>query len=192
MITEKSDEWKNYSASNLDAGSLKKYTESEELPNNQKAQYNRAFSVSDIDILKAKLNHIGKKIIVKGIMTKEDAITALDHGADAIWISNGSHMKSAPSTINVLRYINYHVRNKYPNAEIFVDSNATRGIDILKCIAYGANAVFLTQPILLGLRYNGREGVKDVMNILNEELKLAMAQTKCFNLSEVTEARVIG
>jgi len=57
-------------------------------------------------------------------MTKEDALIALDHGADAIWISNGSQMKSELPPINVLRYINYHVRMKYPNAEIFIDFDA--------------------------------------------------------------------
>lgn len=126
-------------------------------------------------------------------MTKEDADEALGHGADAIWISNGSQLKahSSPSTISVLKYINQHVRSKYPNAEIFIDSGIRRGTDALKCIAYGANAVFMSRPIMWALHYKGQEGCQELMSMFNEELKLAMALTHCLKLDHITEKQVI-
>lgn len=122
-------------------------------------------------------------------MTREDALDALDAGADAIWISNGSHLKadSSPSTISVLKYISLNVRTKYPDVEIYIDSGARRGTDVLKCLAFGANAVFMSRPVMWGLHYNGKEGCIELMEMVNEELKLAMALTHCFKLTDITE-----
>ena len=101
-------------------------------------------------------------------MCKEDAIAVLDNGADAIWISNGSQLKShsSPSTISVLKHISQSVRAKHPNAEIFIDSGIRRGTDILKCIAFGANAVFMSRPVMWGLHFNGKNGCVDLMNMV--------------------------
>lgn len=74
---------------------------------------------------------------------------------------------------------------------MFIDSGVTRGTDIVKCIAYGADAVFLGRSMMWGLHFNGQEGVVDLMNMLNEEIKLAMALTHCFDLKEITEQKVI-
>ena len=129
------------------------------------------------------------KIVVKGIMCKKDALEVLENGADAIWISNGSHFKpeTAPATINVLPAIAKAVQNKYPNTEIIIDSGLKRGTDVLKCIALGATSVSMSRPVMWGLNYNGQEGVQDIMNMLNEEIKLGMALTHSFSLKEVTE-----
>ena len=129
------------------------------------------------------------KIIVKGIMCKEDALLAMDNRADGIWVSNGCHLKpeSAPSTISVIQGIATAVKTKYPNCEIIIDSGLKRGTDVLKCIALGATSVAMGKPVMWGLNYNGCDGVKDVMNMLNEEIKLGMALTHCFKLTDVTE-----
>jgi isopentenyl diphosphate isomerase/L-lactate dehydrogenase-like FMN-dependent dehydrogenase len=129
------------------------------------------------------------KIVIKGIMCREDAVLAVEHGADAIWVSNGCHLKpdTAPSTISVLPGIAKAVKDKKPNAEIIVDSGLQRGTDVLKCIALGATSVAMGKPVMWGLNYNGCDGVKDIMNMLNEEIKLGMALTHCFKLNEVTE-----
>lgn len=93
----------------------------------------------------------------------------------------------APSTISVLPAISKAVKSEYPNAEIIIDSGPRRGTDVLKCIALGATGVSMGRPVMWGLNYNGLDGVKDVMNMLNEEIKLGMALTHCFNLNDVTE-----
>ena len=68
------------------------------------------FSASDLKKLKQVRGDL--KVILKGVMCKEDALAAIEFGADAIWVSNGSHVKarSAPSTINVLKGITTAVR----------------------------------------------------------------------------------
>ena len=129
------------------------------------------------------------KVVIKGIMCKEDALLAMESGADALWISNGCHLKpeTAPSTISVLPSISKAVNAKYPGTEIIIDSGLRRGTDVLKCLALGATSVGMGKPVMWGLNYNGCDGVKDVINMLNEEIKLGMALTHCFKLSDVTE-----
>ena len=133
------------------------------------------------------------KVVVKGVMCKEDGIQAISMGADAIYISNGCHKKAVgvPCTISVLKSIAQGVRARYPQAEIMIDSGSRRGTDVMKCLAYGANAVVLNRPIMWGLYFNGQNGVKSLCTMLNEELKLAMALTHCFKLEEITEQQVI-
>lgn len=133
------------------------------------------------------------KLVVKGVMTTDDAINAMDAGASAIWVSNGCHLKpeTAPSTISVLPCIAQAVKSKYPEAEIIIDSGLKRGTDVLKCIAMGATSVAMGKPVMWGLVYNGCDGVKDIFNMLNEEVKLGMALTHCFKLKDVTEKQVI-
>jgi isopentenyl diphosphate isomerase/L-lactate dehydrogenase-like FMN-dependent dehydrogenase len=132
-------------------------------------------------------------VIVKGVMCSEDALGAMQSGADAVWVSNGSNLKphSAPSTINVLKGIVQTVKAKYPHAQVFVDSGARRGTDVMKCLAYGANAVFMSRPVVWGLHAGGEEGCKDIMAMLNEEIRLAMALTCCFKIADITEKQVI-
>ena len=133
------------------------------------------------------------KVAVKGIMNADDALAVLENGADAIYVSNGSHLKawSAPSTINVLKNISVSVKSKFPHAEIYVDSGARRGTDVMKFIAMGANAVFLNKSVMWGLNCGGVEGCKDIFEMMNDELKLAMALTCCFSISDITEKQVI-
>jgi len=152
------------------------------------AQSNSDNSVSEI----ARVRSLLKKdtlIIVRGIMCEEDALEALSHGADGIWVSNGGghRAKSSPSLINVLKRICTAVRKVNANCPILAESCITRGTDILKCLAFGATAVFVNRPIMWALEYKGQQGCQELMDILNEELTLAMALTHCFALKDVTE-----
>lgn len=150
------------------------------------------FKLSDLNKIRS-LAKSGTKIVVKGVMCKEDALAAMEHGADAVWVSNGCHLKpeTAPSTISVLPCIAQAVRGKYPQAEVIVDSGLKRGTDVLKCIAMGATSVSMGKPVMWGLNFNGSDGVKDIMNMLNEEIKLCMALTHCFKLTDVSEKQII-
>jgi len=111
-VTE--NEWKNdfIIPPHLHAGSLQKYKSTYGNSNQIRDSYGLlsygngpTFKITDIKSLKAVRGDF--KIVVKGVMCSEDAMAALDYGADAIWVSNGSHLKSAsaPSTINVLKGI---------------------------------------------------------------------------------------
>lgn len=79
------------------------------------------------------------------------------------------------------------VRSRNPSCQIFIDSGITRGTDVMKCLALGANGVFVSRTLMWGLYKNGEEGVQAIMKLLNDELKLAMALTHCFTIAEITE-----
>jgi (S)-2-hydroxy-acid oxidase len=122
-------------------------------------------------------------------MNKEDAIQAIEYGADAIWISNGGGtvLDTMPSTISVLKAIATTIKKAYPKIEIYIDGGIRRGTDVMKCLAYGANCVFLGTPIYWALHANGKQGVFDMLDMLKEEMKLAMVLTNCMDIKEITE-----
>lgn len=150
------------------------------------------FKLSDIKDIK-KICSL--PIVIKGIMSPEDAIEVLEEGADAIWVSNngGRIVDTTPSTISVLRAITKAVRSHKTksSAEIYFDGGVRRGTDALKAIAYGANAVFIGRPAIWGLVKGGKEGVKEVLEMINEEMKLAMVLTHTMSVKEITEEQVI-
>ena len=123
-------------------------------------------------------------ILAKGILTAEDALVCLDHGVDAIYVSNhgGRSLDYGPSTFEVLPEIVDAVRGRAP---VVFDGGIRRGTDILKALALGANAVCIGRAVRWGLAAYGPEGVQKVLEILQAELKLAMMQTGCATLASV-------
>jgi isopentenyl diphosphate isomerase/L-lactate dehydrogenase-like FMN-dependent dehydrogenase len=113
-------------------------------------------------------------ILLKGILTAEDALLALEHGMDGIIVSNhgGRQLDTALSTIEALPEIVQAVDER---CEVYVDGGIRRGTDILKALALGARAVLVGRPMLWGLAVDGAEGVHHVLEILRSELELAMA-----------------
>jgi isopentenyl diphosphate isomerase/L-lactate dehydrogenase-like FMN-dependent dehydrogenase len=113
-------------------------------------------------------------LVVKGIVTGEDARLCLEHGVDAIFVSNhgGRSLDYGPSTLEVLPEIADAVQGRVP---ILLDSGIRRGSDILKALALGASAVSLGRVPLWGLAAYGPPGVQKVLEILQAELVQAMA-----------------
>ncbi len=113
------------------------------------------------------------KLVIKGIETHEDASLAIDHGFDAIWVSNhgGRATETGRSTIEALPEIVTEVRRRVP---IFLDGGIRRGTDVFKALALGATAVGIGRPFLWGLGAFGQQGVERVLEILTAELKLTM------------------
>lgn len=114
------------------------------------------------------------KIVIKGVLSPEDALIGVQHGVDAIWVSNhgARQLDTTPSTIEALPDI---IRAVAGRCEVYLDGGVSRGTDALKALALGARAVFVGRPSLWGLAHNGEEGVHAIMTLLNEELKLALA-----------------
>jgi len=112
-------------------------------------------------------------IVVKGILTAEDAHLALERGAAAILVSNhgGRQLDSALAGIEALPEIVEAVAGR---CEVYMDGGIRRGTDVIKALALGARAVLVGRPILWGLAVDGAEGVRDVLEILRAELELAM------------------
>ncbi|XP_019624697.1 PREDICTED: hydroxyacid oxidase 2-like [Branchiostoma belcheri] len=113
-------------------------------------------------------------IILKGILTAEDARLAVQHGVDGILVSNhgGRQLDGVPATIEALPEI---VQAAGEKLEVYMDGGVRTGTDVLKALALGARAVFVGRPVIWGLCYDGEEGVAKVLNILKEEFSLAMA-----------------
>ncbi|MCC6392236.1 MAG: alpha-hydroxy-acid oxidizing protein [Bryobacterales bacterium] len=112
-------------------------------------------------------------VLVKGILTGEDAELAVTHGADGVVVSNhgGRLLDYAPATIDVLPEVVQAAGKKIP---VIVDSGFRRGTDILKALAIGASAVQIGRPVLWGLGAYGQPGVEKVLQLLETELALAM------------------
>jgi isopentenyl diphosphate isomerase/L-lactate dehydrogenase-like FMN-dependent dehydrogenase len=112
-------------------------------------------------------------IILKGILTAEDAVLAVKHGVDGIIVSNhgGRQLDSVSASIEALPEVVDAVDG---HCEVYLDGGIRRGTDILKALALGARAVLVGRPILWGLAANGTEGVNHVLELLRTELELAM------------------
>jgi len=113
-------------------------------------------------------------VLVKGVLTPEDAELSVRHGAAGVLVSNhgGRFLDFAPSTIEVLPEIVDAIGAKVP---VLIDGGFRRGTDILKALAVGAKAVCVGRPPLWGLGAFGEAGVRRVMEILQRELAWAMA-----------------
>ncbi len=123
-------------------------------------------------------------VLLKGILNPDDAEIAVQVGASGVIVSNhsGRNLDTVPATIEVLPRIAERVNKRVP---ILMDGGIRRGTDVLKAIALGANAVLVGKPICFGLACGGAEGVTKVLNILREELELAMTLTGRATLAEI-------
>lgn len=115
-------------------------------------------------------------VIPKGIMNVEDALRSIELGADAIYISNhgGRVFDSGVAPLQVLPAIVEAVAGRVP---IIIDGGIRRGTDILKALTLGATAVAVGRPSLYGIAVNGADGVSAIVNILWNELEMAMVST---------------
>lgn len=115
-------------------------------------------------------------MICKGILTADDARLCMEHGFDAVYVSNhgGRSLDYGPSTLEVLPEIVDAVQGRIP---VIFDSGIRSGSDILKALALGAKAVCSGRPMRWGLAAYGAPGVQRVLEILQGELMEAMAQT---------------
>jgi isopentenyl diphosphate isomerase/L-lactate dehydrogenase-like FMN-dependent dehydrogenase len=115
------------------------------------------------------------KVLVKGIVTAEDAERCIEHGADGIVVSNhgGRADVTGRSSIESLQEVLGAVRGRVP---VLADSGFRRGTDVFKALALGAAAVCIGRPYLWGLGAFGQEGVERVLEILQRELRIVMMQ----------------
>ncbi|NXK86080.1 HAOX2 oxidase, partial [Formicarius rufipectus] len=123
-------------------------------------------------------------IIIKGILTKEDAELAVRHGVQGIIVSNhgGRQLDEAPASIDALVEVVEAVQGR---VEVYLDGGIRKGSDVLKALALGAKCVFIGRPALWGLAYKGEEGLQDVLRILQDEFRLSMALVGCASVSEI-------
>jgi isopentenyl diphosphate isomerase/L-lactate dehydrogenase-like FMN-dependent dehydrogenase len=127
------------------------------------------------DYLERLKNATSMKVLVKGIVTREDAARCLEHGADGIVVSNhgGRADETLRGAIDSLPEVVEAVAGRVP---VFVDSGFRRGTDIFKALALGATAVGIGRPYIWGLGAFGQPGVERVLDILERELRIVMMQ----------------
>ncbi|KAI4331313.1 hypothetical protein MLD38_029508 [Melastoma candidum] len=126
-------------------------------------------------------------ILVKGILTAEDAIKALEVGVDGIIVSNHGARDYSPATISVLEEIVHAVKGAVP---VFMDGGVRRGTNIFKALALGAQAALIGRPVIYGLAARGEGGVRTVIEMLKIELKLTMALSGCPAVKDITRRHV--
>lgn len=113
-------------------------------------------------------------VILKGILTAQDARLAAEHGADGLVVSNhgGRQLDTVLSGADALGPVVDAVGDRL---EVIVDGGIRRGIDVLKALALGARAVMIGRPVLWGLGVDGAAGAQRVLEIVRDELDLALA-----------------
>lgn len=118
-------------------------------------------------------DHWRGKVLVKGVLSVEDAVLAHRHGFDGVILSNhgGRQLESAPSPLEILPAVVDAVGS---GMAVFVDSGVRRGSDIAKARALGAKGVLLGRAPLYGLAASGPQGVADVLHILREEFEITL------------------
>ena len=128
-------------------------------------------------------------VLVKGILTGEDAVLASEHGADGIIVSNhgGRQLDRSPAPIEVLDEI---VQAAAGNCEVFLDGGVRRGVDVVTALAFGAKGVFVGRPFLYALAAAGEEGVGRALHLLREEIVNAMTLLGATSVDAVTRAHV--
>ncbi len=120
----------------------------------------------------------GLPLVVKGVITAEDARLACEHGADALVVSNhgGRQLDGVAATLDALPEVVDAVEGRI---EVYLDGGVRRGGDVVKALALGARAAMVGRPILWGLAAGGEAGVARVLELLQEEICLALQLLGC-------------
>jgi 4-hydroxymandelate oxidase len=128
-------------------------------------------------------------LVLKGIVRGDDAARAADEGAAAVWVSNhgGRQLDTSIPTAQALPEVVEAVGGRVP---VIVDGGIRRGTDVLKALALGAAAAAVGRPQLWALAAAGEQGVRRMLEMLREELALAMALAGCRRLSEIDRSLV--
>ena len=128
-------------------------------------------------------------LIIKGVLRAEDAIKALDSGCDAVQVSNhgGRQFDQTLGAIEALEEVVDAVAGRVP---VLLDGGVRRGTDVLKAVALGAQAVLIGRSHLWGLSVAGEAGVKHALDLLREEIDLAMAIGGFGSLDDVDRSSV--
>ncbi|XP_039295577.1 hydroxyacid oxidase 1 isoform X2 [Nilaparvata lugens] len=129
-------------------------------------------------------------LVLKGVLTPEDALIAADLGIEAIVVSNhgARQLDTVPASIEVLPSIVSAVGGRM---EVYLDGGIRQGTDVFKALALGAKMVFMGRPALWGLAHSGQKGVERVIDILRNEFDTALALTGCTSVKDIRKEMVV-
>jgi len=142
------------------------------------------------DFIKRLKDATKMKVLIKGLESGADAKLAVASGADGIIVSNhgGRATDTGRGTLECLPEVVAEVRGRIP---VIVDGGVRRGTDVLKALALGATAVGIGRPYIWGLGAYGQAGVDRVLELLDNELRLAMVGVGARNLHEITRSSIL-
>lgn len=133
----------------------------------------------------------GLPVLIKGVMSAQQAAEAVEHGCGGIQVSNhgGRSLDDVPATITALPRIADAVRGRIA---IVMDGGVRRGQDVFKALALGANAVALGRPVMFGLALGGWMGVQSVLEHLRDELKMTMRLAGVKSIGEINKGHLFA
>jgi len=133
--------------------------------------------------------HCDLPILLKGILSAEDALLAVEHGAAGVIVSNhgGRQLDGVAASLDALPEVVEAVGER---VEVLLDGGIRRGTDVLKAVALGAQAGLAGRAVLWGLAVGGEQGVRDVLELLREEIALGLTHLGCRSPAEVARAHV--
>ncbi|CAH8306405.1 unnamed protein product [Eruca vesicaria subsp. sativa] len=171
----------------LDLGKIDKKDDSE-LAYYVAGQVDQSLSWTDIKWLQSITS---LPILLKGILTAEDARNAVENGAAGIIVSNhgARQLGYVPSTIMALEEVVKAVEGRIP---VFLDGGVRRGTDVFKALALGASGVFVGRPSLFSLAAEGEAGVRKMLQMLSDEFELTMALSEKMEITNVMEYEKIA
>jgi isopentenyl diphosphate isomerase/L-lactate dehydrogenase-like FMN-dependent dehydrogenase len=145
-----------------------------------------ALSWSDLEELASECS---VPVLVKGVLTAEDAALAIEHGAAGVVVSNhgGRQLDRCLATADALSEAVDAVEGR---GAVLVDGGIRRGVDVAIALALGADAVLVGRPVLWGLASGGEDGARTVLEMLRDELELALALCGCSSPAELSRAHV--
>jgi isopentenyl diphosphate isomerase/L-lactate dehydrogenase-like FMN-dependent dehydrogenase len=153
---------------------------------NSEALFDTAASWDAVSWLREELDRLDPSIplVVKGVMTGEDAALAVAHGADGVYVSThgGRQLDETLGALDALPEVVAAV----PGTPVLLDSGVRRGTDVVKALALGAKAVGVGKPLFFSLAIGGERGVDKLFEILAEETRVAMALTGCASLADIS------
>ena len=125
------------------------------------------------------------KLVVKGVMSQEDALKIKNEGADAIQVSNhgGRQLESATSAINALPLIREALGKEFP---LIFDSGIRSGGDIVRALAFGADYVMIGRPLMYAIGADGARGLRKIIEIIIGELSTTLGLVGLTDINKIT------
>jgi aryl-alcohol dehydrogenase-like predicted oxidoreductase len=131
----------------------------------------------------------GLPVVLKGVLTREDAKLALEHGAGAVVVSNhgGRQLDGVSATIDALPEVAEAIGGA---VDVLLDSGVRRGVDVLRALALGARATLVGRPVVHALAVDGAAGVERLFGLLRDEIALGLQLIGCTSPAQVTREHV--
>jgi isopentenyl diphosphate isomerase/L-lactate dehydrogenase-like FMN-dependent dehydrogenase len=142
------------------------------------------------DFVKRMQDATTMKVLIKGIVTRDDAEIAVQNGVNGMFVSNhgGRAENSTRATVSSLPEVVAGVRGRVP---VILDGGIRRGTDIFKALALGATATGIGRPYIWGLASFGQEGVETVLALLRKEIEVVMRQAGTTSVKRITKDYIV-